>query len=101
MCVVSVPEALAYSAHGILDPMTASLVDSETLYVLNKTDTSPVDEETLTYISTRLPSHPSHNRIVPVSVRLQQGLKDVSQLLLQVISERCALSASFQAAELI
>lgn len=73
---------------AILDPLTASLVDSETIFLLNKTDIAVLDGDKLASVTRRLGLHNGDERVFPISVDQQEGLRPVSTCIMALLEKK-------------
>ena len=94
LCMISLPEAMALmlgssksASTPLLDPLTASLVDDKTVFVLNKIDLQPLSKEQRIAFADRLGTPPE--RCIGISLRgSEAGLTELSDMLLEHIKER-------------
>lgn len=70
--------------------MSASLVDSNTLFVLNKTDIIPETPELRKQVSQALGITEDSDRMLFVSIERKQGLDKLSNCLKRLVEERYA-----------
>lgn len=68
--------------------MSDSLVDSNTLFVLNKTDLVPVTEELHKRVATALNLPEDSDRLLLASIEARTGLEELSARLQRLVEER-------------
>lgn len=80
--MVSLPEALAGGSGPVLDPLTESLVDGETFYLINKLDLAEASVRQLENLKARLPcSLTRPNRLFDISMKTEAGLDSFTKTL--------------------
>lgn len=73
-----------------IDPMSASLADENTLFVLNKTDIIPESQNLRKQVSEALGLSEDSDRMLFVSIEARQGLDKFSDRLRRLVEERYA-----------
>lgn len=93
ICIISLVELLKASRASAIDPMSASLVDANTLFVLNKTDLVPVTAELRKRVAKAFNLPEDSDRLLFASIEARTGLEELSTRLQCLVEER---SVSFR-----
>ncbi|KAK9897478.1 tRNA modification GTPase TrmE [Cystobasidium minutum MCA 4210] len=94
ICMISVVEMLKLPKETAIDPMSASLVDEDTLFVLNKTDLVPVTPELRQRVANALGLDVESDRLLFASIEARTGLDELSGRLQRLVEERFDVGTS-------
>lgn len=88
ICIISLVELLKTSRDSSIDPMSASLVNADTLFILNKTDLVPVTAELRKRVAKALNLPENSDRLLFASIEARTGLEELSSRLRRLVEER-------------